>query len=771
MKGQHPRPAAMRWRARVAGAAAVGLVAAGLALAPHGAAVADGADPAVVGSFAAAVVEPTIGGVTSDKNCVPDPERPGETVCKPAAVSTNVLPGDKVMYYNGLEGLERFADVGLDTALPSGGANVPNDKSRLLDLSGKLPMWTTPGHADGSANPKGDPWFNPLLPGLATKEPFNDGAMFCSDNNILADGRVISAGGTAYYIEPGVSNPLLPGGGLGVIELQGLHATRLYDPPTNDWHQVGDMARGRWYPTMVELPDGKELVAGGVGKLIKPVYPDHPLESGTNTLQTETFDPRTGRWTDNGNSAKKSLPLFPRLHMLPNGHIFYNAEGQSFNPLGQGVDEALWVISSSYDPAAKKWTDLGIAGGGVTPLLGFRGSSFSVMLPLRPDSNGSYNKASILSAGGIIGNPSPGTYLPVADSTITTVDTSGGKEEMSTKQSGPLNRPRWFSSGVLLPTGDVLALAGADKDEVVVPGLEKAIKQAELWNNRTGKWSNVATAGHERTYHNSAVLLADGSVLLGGHSPISTAYGEGDLSKMLGTASPLRDPSFEIYSPPYMHWGGRPSIKSAPATVGYGDSFTIAAGEDTGDIEKVVLVKNPSVTHLTDADQRSVELPILSRAGSTLTVKAPPSGKVAPPGAYMLFINRNSDRGLVPSVARTVWMTLGDDPALKITKVKAKGRTLTVTGSLDRKATLNPVLSFVRKAGKVATQLTAAKRDENGKFTATLTVKSKTRLAKGGKVTATYPGEGYFRHAAVGKRLKAVKAKKKKSATAKKAAG
>ena len=637
---------------------------------------------------------------------------------------------------------------------------MPNDKSRVLDLGGKTFKWSTPGHADGAANPNGDPWLNPLLPGLGTQEPFNDGALFCSDNNILADGRVIAAGGTSYYSDPGVSNPALPGGGIGLIELQGLHATRIYDAAANDWRQVGDMARGRWYPMMVELPDGRELIVGGVGKLVKPVYLDHPLESGTNTLQTETFDPHSGRWTDNGASAKKSLPLFPRLHLLPNGHVFYNAEGQSFNPFGQGIDEALWIISSSYDPATKKWTDLGIAGGGTRPLLGFRGSTFSLMLPLKPNADGSYTKASIISAGGIIGNPSPGTYLPVADTTITTVDTGGGKERMSTSQSGPLNRPRWYSSGVLLPTGQVLAMAGADKDEVLVPGLEKAIKQVELWDPLTGRWSNVATASRERSYHNSAVLLPDGRVLLGGHAPISTAYASGDFAELLGSAPRLRDPSFEIYSPPYLHRGPRPSIKAAPHTVRYGTNVEINTGAETGDIESVVLVRNPSVTHLVDADQRQVELPIVTRSGTTLTVKAPPSGSVAPPGPYMLFINRKTERGLVPSESKTVWMTLGDDPAIRIRRLKAKGRTLTVTGSLDRRATLNPVLTFTSsKTGRVvSTRLSSATRDaDTGSFSATLITKAKGRLARGGKVKASYPGEGFFRSAATSRRLKAAK--------------
>jgi len=92
------------------------------------------------------------------------------------------------------------------------------------------------------------------------------------------------------------------------------------------------------------------------------VYPQAPIQSGTNVVQTETFDWQTGVWTDNGPNAQQSLPLFPRMHLLPNGDVFYDAGGQTFNPFGQAYDEALWNIVSAYHPSTQSWTDLGYAG-------------------------------------------------------------------------------------------------------------------------------------------------------------------------------------------------------------------------------------------------------------------------------------------------------------------------------------------------------------------------------------------------------------------------
>lgn len=98
------------------------------------------------------------------------------------------------------------------------------------------------------------------------------------------------------------------------------------------------MAKGRWYPTVVPLADGKVFVASGVTKLIKPVYPDQPpTESGRNVVTTETFTPGARSWQDNGRSADRSLPLFPRLHVLPDGRVFFNAAGQVFNPMGYAL--------------------------------------------------------------------------------------------------------------------------------------------------------------------------------------------------------------------------------------------------------------------------------------------------------------------------------------------------------------------------------------------------------------------------------------------------
>ncbi len=625
-------------------------------------------DPAQSGSFGAPFAEPTVGGVATEDRCVVNSD--GLRTCKPAAGSVSVLPNGRIVYWNALEGTERIER----SLITDYGSVALNDQTRVLNISANPFAWSVPEPSDGGANPGG--YDNgPIVPG-GNGETNNDGALFCSDHAFLPDGRVIAVGGTAYYQDPEIADT-----GIGVVELEGLRNARIYNPATNRWSQTGSMEVGRWYPSLVTLGNGKLFVASGVEKLVKPVYPDHLEDSFTNVRKTETYDPASGQWGDNGSAAQRSLPLFPRLHLLPNGHVYYNAAGQSFNPLGQSYDEALWNNAASYDPATGRWKDLGIpgvdggllgglldldfgqpvsdlaklgipGGGKSLTLPGFRGSTFSLMLPLQPDAAGQYTKASFLTAGGVLNPPSPGSYFSTSDSRITTVDTARGNA-LSTRPTGDLHRPRWYPSGILLPTGEAMAFSGADRDEVATPGLEFPIKQAELWDPQSGDWRPVAQGHQPRTYHNSAALLPDGRILIGGHAPITTLY-----LRHINLGGPFspneRDPSFELYSPPYLFRGARPQIVSAPSSQSYGGAMDVVVDRPATEIESVVLVRNPSQTHVTDADQRSVVLRVLSRSGNRLRVAGPPNGNVAPPGPYMLFVNRKTDKGPVPSVAKQV---------------------------------------------------------------------------------------------------------------------
>lgn len=628
-------------------------------LALGGPALADAAgDRSVVGRFAPAFEE-------AGPRCTAALD--AQRRCKPAGASVVVLPNGKLVYWDALEGME---DVRY-TVVPQYGDVAQNDQARVLDLRGPTPTWTV-SDPDPVSNPNGNN--NEYLPVVPhnNDNKANDGDLFCSDQVLLADGRVLDAGGTSYYLEPGVS-----GVPVGATELEGLHNTRIYDPETNTWSASGRMQYGRWYPSLVTLADNKVFVASGVTKLIKPVYDKRPADSGTNVLQTETYDPATGKWSYNGDGAKKSLPLFPRLHLLPDGHVYYDAGGQTFNPSGQSYDEALWNMTSSYDPKTKTWTDLGLPvfDG---PVLGFRGSAFRQMLTLKPNAQGRYDTAQFLGAGGVYG-VSPGTYVASRSSTINTVKIGAdGTETFSSANTGPLNTARWYSTGVTLPTGQVLAFSGADRDEVVLPGSGTPVTTPEMFDPATGTWTKLADQSHGRTYHNTAVLLPDGRVLVGGHAPIATGYGnQMTQGTAVGLSSPLRDPSFEIFSPPNLFYGPRPVITNVDPSVQLGRTMEIST-PDAQDVATVTLVRNTAITHLVDGDQRVVELPILKREGSTVTVAVTDNAAVLPQGPYNVFITKKYAKGLTPSVGKQVFV--GRVPAALVDDFRAQRATPTASG-------------------------------------------------------------------------------------------
>ena len=622
---------------------AVAVALAGASLTLTGAAAQSGGDPSEVGRFLAPFEDrrPSEGAGA----CRTDAD--GRKLCKPAGATVAALNNGKVLYWDALEGTE---NVQLSIVLEFA-KQARNDRSRTIDLSGPQPVFGTPDPATGGANPGGNDSHPLPLPVAGSNTTVNDGDLFCADQVQLADGRIIAVGGTDYY-----NDPSIPGTDFGIVELEGLRNARIYDPVTNRWTQSGSMHYGRWYPSLVTLPDGKIIVASGVSKLLKPLYPDRPFDSGTNVKQLEVYDPATGAWTVLPESANRSLPLFPRLHLLPNGHVYYDVAGQSFNPFGQAYDEALWNLGATFNPGANSWTDLGVPGltaGAPDPGFGFRGSTFSIMLPLEPNASGDYTQASFLAAGGTPSAvaPSPGTPLGTNLSRVDTVTVDPtGRETLSSESTGSLHTARWYPTGVLLPSGEVMAFSGADIDEVQSPSLGRPVKQAELFDPKTKKWTPMATAARPRTYHNTAMLLPDGRVLVGGHAPISTAY-LSNIAVPGANPNPDRDPTFEIYEPPYLFAGHRPTIKAADDELGYGNTIKIAT-PDAASIDSVVLMRNSALTHLVDGDQRTVELPISSRSGGSLQVDVPGAAAVLPPGPYMLFVNKRTAKGLVPSTAR-----------------------------------------------------------------------------------------------------------------------
>jgi hypothetical protein len=205
------------------------------------------------------------------------------------------------------------------------------------------------------------------------------------------------------------------------------------------------------------------------------------------------------------------------------------------------------------------------------------------------------------------------------------------------RQVASMHNPRAFLQLTVLPDGNVLAMGGNRNHDI--GNATNATYQAELWSPATEQWTTLASNQVPRYYHSTAELLPDGRVLLGGGW--GGAGGNAD-----------RQHNYEIFSPPYLFKGARPTITSAPGGAGYGSSFTVGT-PDGASITRAVLMAPAAVTHNFDENGRAVPMNF-SQVPGGLQITAPPNGNFAPPGPYMLFlVNSNG----VPSVAR--WINIG----------------------------------------------------------------------------------------------------------------
>ncbi|MFN2589492.1 MAG: galactose oxidase-like domain-containing protein, partial [Actinomycetota bacterium] len=360
---------------------------------------------------------------------------------------------------------------------------------------------------------------------------------FCSGVTVLRDGRVMVEGGQ--------------------VDLQigaGVKDVSIFDPATETWSRGTPTLKARYYPSVVELPDGRVLAVAGSDEDVNDVP------------QLEVYDPATATWTLLPPSANQVSPTYPRLFLLRNGKIVRAGEQQQ---------------TRLFDPATNTWTNVG------RMKYGNRVSGAAVLLP---------GLQKVLYSGG--------NNSLVATNTAEVFD--AGASTPGWKYTGAMNAGRTNHNLVLLADGTVLAVGGGR-----IAPYGTATKRAELYDPATGTWKLMAAQRAQRTYHSTALLLPDGRVISAGSD--------------FGTKAE----TYEIFSPPYLFKGPRPSISSAPGSIAYGQSFSI--GTTDSDISSVALIRPSAVTHGDNFDQRYVDLSF-SAGAAAVEATAPASGAVAPPG-------------------------------------------------------------------------------------------------------------------------------------------
>ncbi len=279
--------------------------------------------------------------------------------------------------------------------------------------------------------------------------------------------------------------------------------------------------------------------------------------------------------------AARSLPYYPRVFVAPSGLVFYAGELQQsayLNPDGPG----------SWTPVAKSQ-------------YGRRDYGSAVM----------YQPGKVM----IVGGSDPPDGLPTASAEVIDLN----DPVPSWRYTGQMQYPRRQFNATILPDGKVLATGGTSAAGFSDPA--GAVHAAELWDPRREEWQTLASNQVTRVYHSTSLLLPDGRVL---HT------GSGD-----GPNLP-RELNGELFSPPYLFKGSRPTITGVPGVISYGQSFFVAS-PDAGRVVRVTLVRLPSVTHGFDQNQRFLDLTMRRTAGG-LSIVGPSSSALAPPGHYIIFV-------------------------------------------------------------------------------------------------------------------------------------
>lgn len=371
-------------------------------------------------------------------------------------------------------------------------------------------------------------------------------------------------------------------------EFEGLKDSFIFNATTERYERVDDLDYARWYPTLTGLADGSVLAFSGLDDKGEIVYG-----------HTEKFDPATKQWTLQ-QGLNRSLPTYPALFLTGNGQLFYSGSNAGYGSTEIGRTPGLWDLTNN---TFKEYP--GIEDPDMLE------TSASVLLPPAQK-----QRFMVLGGGGVGDSPKATNRTAIID--LLSVNPQWVK--------GPdLPEPTRYPNAVILPDDTVLSTGGSRgyrADDVL---------KAVIYHPTTNTFTPAASPTVGRNYHSEALLLPDGRVAVFG-------------------SNPLKDNTFEmrieIYSPAYLFKGERPAIKSGDTKVNLGSKATFTTS-DPAKIASAKLMRPSSVTHVTDVEQRSVDLSF-ERTATGITATIPNNPNLLPPGYYMAFV---TDKNNIPSEA------------------------------------------------------------------------------------------------------------------------
>ena len=383
-------------------------------------------------------------------------------------------------------------------------------------------------------------------------------------------------------------------------DFQGIKDAYEFDPVAEKYIKVDPMNEARWYPTLTTLSDGKILSLSGLDEIGQ-------LVPGKN----EVYDPKTKKWTYT--KGVRQFPTYPAISLMQNGKLFYSGANAGYGPDDVGRDPGIWDLKTNKFNKLKGMSD--------PKLLETAGT---VLLPPAQD-----EKYMVIGGGGVGESERSSKKTRIIDLLDDDPKFVDGPE---------LEKGTRYPQYSILPNDDVLVSGGSE--DYRGRGASN-ILQARMYDSKSNDFKRVADPLVGRNYHSGSILLPDGRVMF---------FGSDSLYADKANTKPGKfEQRVEIYTPPYLYQGSRPSLSGGPKTIERGGSGTFTS-QHASSIKTARLIRPSASTHVTDVDQRSIALDF-TKTKDGIEVTVPKSRNLVESGWYMLFVT--DDQG-TPSKAQWV---------------------------------------------------------------------------------------------------------------------
>lgn len=370
-------------------------------------------------------------------------------------------------------------------------------------------------------------------------------------------------------------------------DFQGINDAYEFDPVAEKYIPVDPMAKARWYPTLTTLEDGKVLAVSGLDDIGQ-------IDVG----KAEVYDPEKKSWKDSG--IVRKFATYPALFLLNDGRLFYSGSNSGYGLQSEGRTPGIWdVRTNDFDKIP------GLADADQME------TSATVRLPPAQD-----ERFMVIGGGGVgeSDKSTPKSRL---------VDLQEKNPKFT--EGASLDKGTRYPSASLLPD-DSLLVAGGSGDYRGRGGSD--VLEARLYDAKTDTYRRVADPAVGRNYHSGSVLLPDGRVMIFGSDPL--------YSDKINTRPGTFEQRIEIYTPPYLYRGSRPELTAGPKSIERGGTGLFTTRQASS-ITSAKLMRPSAVTHVTDTDQRSIDLAV-EKSADGITVTVPKNRALVPSGWYMLFV-------------------------------------------------------------------------------------------------------------------------------------